>query len=355
MIKQSASRMKKFVLFAMIFIGLALYFNSQTGITGFATIENKGIDYILAVDVKELKYDIITSETKRPVFYLRNLLDEQIEVEVGISGKASNFVSIDTKKFYIPARGVQAIELRIYAPLEAIPQLYFGEIVVSSSAKGKLVPLQLNLKKRIQDAVDVKVRTQKSMVKPGEELEIIIDATNLAREAADVQANVRITKDGKEIYTVTDFLRVEGAASKSFLTFIPKDAEDGTYLIEMKANAKLEQQFAIFEDKKELIVATPQETEKPTQTSNELWWWLISGVMLAAVIITTSALVKSEVISMKQILDFLGHRKSEKKGKQYLKEGFSYIIDEKGTRTSYETLRMLQKEGYAVFCIRPYL
>ncbi|PIR50146.1 hypothetical protein COU79_01005, partial [Candidatus Peregrinibacteria bacterium CG10_big_fil_rev_8_21_14_0_10_54_7] len=87
------------------------------------------------------------------VFYIKNQLQRQITVEIGATGKTSNFISVEQKNYIVPSESSIPVQVKLMSSLEAIPQLYFGQIVITTEGKGKLVPIQIDVKKRAQDAV----------------------------------------------------------------------------------------------------------------------------------------------------------------------------------------------------------
>jgi len=346
---------KKFVIFIMVVatLGFVMNFGLDGGPTGFATLDYASIDSIVSVDASQLKYDLIAGETKQAIFYVKNhLADKPLEVDLEVSGKAANFISLQERHVIVPPNSIRAVEMLITASLEAIPQVYFGDIVVSAEGRGKLLQIQVNVKKRIQEALEFRLEPQKLVINPGEELGLALDITDMGTESAAIQVEMRMYRGSSVIWETTDDIGVETKLTKNYVVKVPETAEPGVYNIDMKISARMGQQYGVFERKKQVTVERILSVEAPAKTKNTLLWWIVSTIIMVGLLLTGSALVRQEVITLPRFMKVLKvHPDSGKDSKQYIREGFSYIIDERGTRTSYQTIRMLHAEGFKVLCI----
>ncbi len=347
----NSSQLKKFMAFIFIVLSISLYFNKNP-ITGYAIVESQGFDSVISLDVSEMKYELITGETKKAVFYAKNNLDKQIEVEVGVAGKATNFVNIEQKKYTLQPKESVPIEIKLSSALEAIPQLYFGDLVVSTEGKSKVVSMQILVKKRIQDAIDLNLQLQKSIYIPGEEIPVQLTIKNTGNEKADLQLDLKLSKDSKDIFKTSDVLEVTTQNVKSYTVKIPTDAQNGQYNFNLKATVKMGKQYAILEKNTPVDIELPIIPEMPSQATNNFAWWIIASIIFAVLILTGQVLLQQEIIELPKIIKIFGKKsKVGEEEKHFIKERFCYLINEKGTRASYETLRMLHHEGYSTLCI----
>ncbi len=353
---RKTANLKKAVLFAVILLGLFIILN-KVGITGFATSDTttdyKGIDSIITLDVSDLQYQLITGETKSFVFYIKNQLQRQITVEIGATGKVSNFISVEQKNYIVPSESSIPVQVKLMSSLEAIPQLYFGQIVITTEGKGKLVPIQIDVKKRAQDAVTIRISTDRQTYALGEEMNVGVKVDNAASDTANVQLELKLMSGDKEVFKDNAYVQVDQQVFKTFKETVPKNIAPGSYGLEVTAVVQLGDQQATIKSTQSIQIDRPYIIEQPSQTKSTFMWWVMMIIILGALSMGTAALVRQEVITVPQIKEVLGIKpKSEdENAKQFVKESFSYVIDEKGTRTSYEAIKMLHHEDYGILCI----
>ena len=146
------------------------------------------------------------------------------------------------------------IEIKLSSALEAIPQLYFGDLVVSTEGKSKVVSMQILVKKRIQDAIDLNLQLQKSIYIPGEEIPVQLTIKNTGNEKADLQLDLKLSKN-----------------SNSLSPFLTEAIEDAQQKILIFTNKKGLASVLGCQDCKQIFyyTAPPFQSDNPTKTEAE--------------------------------------------------------------------------------------
>ena len=203
---------------------------------GGASIEKK-----LGIDLEETQIiiNLKQGETKTIKLLIENKYKKQVDVDLTKIGKEFEeyLTNINPENFSLAPKESKEVTLTFYANKNSIPDMYLGQLIINLGIAQEKITFGIEIESP-KPLFDVKLDfiDEKTFYSPEEELQGKIDIYNLGKSG---KTNIEIEyiikdKNGKEILRQVE--QTEVGTQLSFLKNfkIPKDLENGEYLLYIK-------------------------------------------------------------------------------------------------------------------------
>jgi len=195
-----------------------------------------GLDIDASIVIKELTGEGTTTFGLSIV----NTLDEIIDVEVTVTGKAAEFIVLKDK-LTIEAKESLEIPIFILIPEGTLEGTYSAVITLTSNEQQVNIPVIVNVKKPevFERLFDIRVEPQTTILYPGEDLTVQIDLINLGRgqERFDIELKLELIsiETNETSYLTLETLAVD-TSLRIFRTIKLEETESGKHLVKATIN-----------------------------------------------------------------------------------------------------------------------
>ncbi|MFH1425272.1 MAG: hypothetical protein ABIG28_00895 [archaeon] len=185
------------------------------------------------LDRRQIKVSLKQGEIKREFLEIKNTDSKKIKFEIS-SSFDNDIVHFSEEEFELGRGEMKSIAIDFVALKEKIPDIYLGEIVVSSEDTERKILTSVEVESK-QALFDVKLEILGESLKifPGEKILAIVTIFSLGREGR-VDTNVKyLVKDenGRVIFENEEVVAVDVQTSFVREFKIPEDAEIGNYVL----------------------------------------------------------------------------------------------------------------------------
>jgi len=235
-----------------------------------------GVIKAISLDKEEIRVKLKQGESKKEKLVIKNVGNLKLKINLQ-NPILENFLNISTRNFELDPGQKKVIILNFNVGEDAIPDLYFGEIIIKIDKIKKVIPVTIEVESK-KVLFDVKAEILKGLyVWPGQEIKVNI----IIWEMDEKQRNVNlayIIKDanGNEILSKQEIVPIK--KQKTFLkTFeIPAETKQGKCVLYVKA---------VYKDSTASSSVWFTVTKKPLWLSIELIILIIVVILFITLII----------------------------------------------------------------------
>jgi hypothetical protein len=166
-----------------------------------------------------------------------NLQEIPLSFEVLIDGPASEIVSVGQPAGTVSGKNSTTVILTVETPELRSYRSYLGNITVVSGEEVKKIPINITVKPSPKNSLNVTVRVLTKEVKAGKSVDFEITIKNMFYPG-EVSSQVRYkikNPAGEVVAEDSETVKVTQNITITKSLAIPKDATDGTYMLEVDA------------------------------------------------------------------------------------------------------------------------
>ncbi|MFH0929001.1 MAG: DUF87 domain-containing protein, partial [Candidatus Aenigmatarchaeota archaeon] len=201
-------------------------------------IKGVGVD-IVPLEIKSTLIETTLTPGEEKVFStdITNNMDDDVTVSIVVEGPVFNLLTVQKPSFRLRGKTTEAVAIKAFAPLTAVPGVYTGDIVVTAGDVVHRTPVTITVRTVLEPLMDVQVKVLNKIVNPGTNLSFETTLLNMGETAEiediTVTYNIRpLNNQSIIITTSTETLAVENVLTFRRTIEIPEDTPEDKYILD---------------------------------------------------------------------------------------------------------------------------
>ncbi|MBU1196974.1 DUF87 domain-containing protein [Candidatus Micrarchaeota archaeon] len=218
---------------------------------------------------------------------LINNLAEDMQAQITVEGGIVPYLSLSNVSLSVGAGTVEVVHVTVFAPEDAEPDIYTGDILIRMGDYSHRTPVTLKIESVREPTLEVKARALTKTVTPGNELKAEVSFINRGETSLvdNVVAVYEVLSldDETSIVSETETLSVRDVITRLVALEIPVNAPPGKYVIQARATYFDGRKQSSAADSFDLVTVPFTALVVETVISSPLTYALIALLLLAIV------------------------------------------------------------------------